>query len=78
MRFLTATAISKRSVTVLAIFLLLISGVTAYNTLRVDLFPDIEFPLVTVTTSYPSANPEAVVRDVTDPVEAAISGMQGT
>ncbi len=77
MRFLTATAISKRSVTVLAIFLLLISGVTAYNTLRVDLFPDIEFPLVTVTTSYPSANPDAVVRDVTDPIEAAIDGAQG-
>ena len=77
MRFITATAISKRSVTVLAILLLLISGVTAYNTLRVDLFPDIEFPLVTVTTSYPSANPDAVVRDVTAPIEAAIEGMPG-
>ena len=62
MRFITGTAISKRSVTLLGIFILLIAGVTAYNSLRVDLFPDIEFPLVTVTTSYPSANPEAVVR----------------
>ncbi len=77
MRFITGTAISKRSVTLLGIFILLIAGVTAYNSLRVDLFPDIEFPLVTVTTSYPSANPEAVVRDVTAPIESAISGMQG-
>ena len=77
MRFITGAAISKRSVTLLAIFLLLISGVTAYNTLRVDLFPDIEFPLVTVTTAYPSANPEAVVRDVTAPIESIIDGTQG-
>ena len=77
MRFITGTAISKRSVTLLGIFILLIAGVTAYNSLRVDLFPDIEFPLVTVTTSYPSANPGAVVRDVTAPIESAISGMQG-
>ena len=77
MRFITGTAISKRSVTLLGIFILLIAGVTAYNSLRVDLFPDIEFPLVTVTTSYPSANPDAVVRDVTAPIESAISGMQG-
>ena len=77
MRFITATAISKRSVTLMAIVILLIAGVTAYNTLRVDLFPDIEFPLVTVTTSYPSANPEAVARDVTAPIEAVIDGAQG-
>ena len=77
MRFITGTAISKRSVTLLGIFILLIAGVTAYNSLRVDLFPDIEFPLVTVTTSYPSANPDAVVRDVTAPIESAISGMEG-
>ena len=77
MRFITGAAISRRSVTLLAIFLLLISGITTYNTLRVDLFPDIEFPLVVVTASYPSANPEAVVRDVTAPVESAVSGTQG-
>ncbi len=77
MRFITGTAISKRPVTILAIIILLIAGVTAYNSLRVELFPDIEFPLVTVTASYPAADPEAVVRDVTAPIERAVSGIEG-
>ena len=77
MRFITATAISKRSVTVLAIILLLFGGVFAYRSLRVELFPEIEFPLVTVVTAYPAAHPEAVVRDVTAPIERAVSGVQG-
>ncbi|MDE2718954.1 MAG: efflux RND transporter permease subunit, partial [Chloroflexota bacterium] len=55
----------------------LTAGITAYRSLQVELFPEIEFPLVTVSTSYPSANPDAVVRDVTDPIERAISGTAG-
>ena len=77
MRFITGIAVRNRTVTVLAIIIVLTAGVTAYNSLRVELFPEIEFPLVTVTTSYPSANPDAVVRDVTAPIERAISGTSG-
>ena len=68
-------AISRRSVTLLAIIILLISGVTAYNSLRVDLFPEIEFPLVAITAEYPAANPDAVAAEVTAPIESAISGI---
>ena len=77
MRFITEIAVRNRTVTVLAIIIVLTAGVTAYNSLRVELFPEIEFPLVTVSTAYPSANPDAVVRDVTDPIEQAISGTSG-
>ncbi len=77
MRFITAAAISRRTVTLLAVIILLAGGVFAYNTLQVELFPEIEFPLVVVTTSYPSADPQAVVQDVTDPIERVISGMEG-
>ncbi len=77
MRFLTAFAISKRTVTLLAIVMVLAGGVYAYNSLNVELFPEIEFPLVAISTSYPSVGPEAVVDDVTSPIEAAISGTDG-
>ena len=77
MRFITGIAVRNRTVTVLAIIIVLTAGVTAYNSLRVELFPEIEFPLVTVTTAYPSANPDAIVRDVTAPIERAISGTTG-
>ena len=76
-RFITAAAISKRTVTMLAVVILLAGGVYVYNSLKVELFPDIEFPLVAVNTSYPSVDPEGVVEDVTSPIEKAISGMDG-
>ena len=67
----------RRSVTILAIIMVLAGGVLTYGRLPVELFPEIEFPLVTVSTFYPSSNPDAVVRDVTAPIERAISGVDG-
>ena len=77
MRFITATAISKRTVTLLAVALLLAGGVFAYNSLQTELFPEIEFPLVAISTSYPSVDPTGVVQDVTAPIEQAIAGTDG-
>ena len=77
MTFLTTFALRRPTVTLLAIILVLASGVISYRSMQVELFPQIEFPLVTVFASYPSADPEAVVRDVTDPIERAISGADG-
>ncbi len=76
-RFITGLALRRRSVTLLAVILVLAAGIFTYRSLPVELFPEIEFPLVTVTTFYPSANPDAVVRDVTAPIENAISGVDG-
>ena len=77
MGFITAAAIKRRSVTLLAVVIVLVAGVFTYNSLRVELFPEIDFPLVVVATSYPSAGPEGVVQDVTAPIEAAILGAPG-
>ena len=77
MTFLTAFALRRPTVTLLAIIIVLASGVLSYRSMQVELFPQIEFPLVTIFASYPSADPEAVVRDVTDPIERAISGADG-
>ena len=77
MTFLTAVCLRRRSVTILSVILVLILGVFAYGKLQVELFPEIDFPLVTVITFYPSANPEAVARDVSIPIENSISGVEG-
>ena len=77
MRFVTELAIRRRVVTVLSIVLLLAFGVFTYRNMPVELFPDIEFPLITVTAIYPSAGPDAVVRDVTAPIETAMLGIDG-
>ena len=77
MTFLTAMALRRPTVALLAIVIVLASGIVAYRSMQVELFPQIEFPLVTVFASYPSADPGAVVREVTDPIERAISGADG-
>ena len=75
--FITNLALRRRSVTVLAVILVLASGIFTYSRLPVELFPEVDFPLVTVTTFYPSANPESVSENVTIPVENAIVGIDG-
>ena len=77
MEWITRTALNRRTVTVLAIVLVLAAGIFTYRTLPVELFPEVEFPLVTVTTFYPSANPESVAKDVTAPIESVMSGLDG-
>lgn len=77
MSFLTGLALSRRPVTVLIMILVLVGGILTYRSLPVELFPDIEFPLVTVATFYPSASSETVVQDVTIPIENAISSLDG-
>jgi HAE1 family hydrophobic/amphiphilic exporter-1 len=57
--------------------MILAGGIFTYRSLPVTLFPEIEFPLITVITFYPSANPDAVVRDVTVPIENVISSVDG-
>ena len=77
MSFLTALALRRRSVTILTVVMILAGGILTYRSLPVTLFPEIDFPLITVITFYPSANPDAVVRDVTVPIEHVISSVDG-
>lgn len=42
------------------VILLTILGMMAYRTMGVDLFPDISFPFVIVTTPYQGASPEEI------------------
>ena len=77
MSFLTSLALRRQSVTILVVLLVLAAGVFTYNRLERELLPDIEFPNIFILTIFPSANPETVEREVTDPIEEAIDGMQG-
>ena len=57
MTFLTSIALRRPTVALLAIIIVLTSGVLAYRSMQVELFPQIEFPLVVVFATYPSADP---------------------
>ncbi len=56
---------------------LAVVGIASYRQLKIDFFPKVEIPVVTVTTVYPGAGPETVEREVTKKVEEAINTVEG-
>ena len=52
-------------------------GLLAVFRLGVNLFPDIQFPIVTVTTAYPGASPSEVETQVTEHLEDALVSLAG-
>lgn len=76
MSFLSRISLANRSLVALATIAILIFGALAIPALKQELYPSLEFPAVTVITSYPGASPSIVEQNVTDPLEQSIQGMQ--
>ncbi len=56
---------------------LMFLGYMGARSLGVDLWPAVDFPLVTIVTVYPGAGPEEVEQLVSKPVEEALSSING-
>ena len=56
---------------------LLVVGLFAYFKLSVEQFPDVEFPIVVVSTAYPGATPESVESEVSRPIEDIVNTISG-
>ena len=56
---------------------LAVLGIVSYAQLKVDFFPKVEIPVVTVTTIYAGAGPETVEREVTKKIEEEINTVEG-
>src|SRR6187549_992443 len=54
-----------------------VMGVVSYGRLGVDLFPNVDFPVCTVTTVLPGASVEEMETSVTKPVEDIINTVSG-
>ena len=70
-------AVSRPILTLVFALLLIFFGVLALFRFPIALFPDIDFPIGIVMTTYPGANAETVETKVTDKVEDALSGIDG-
>lgn len=74
---IVSTAI-KRPIFITCIFLLILAvGLLSLLRLPVDLFPDVTFPVVTVTTPYPGAGPKEVETLVSKVIEDELSSISG-
>ena len=58
-------------------FVVLLAGLICIPTLPISQYPTISPPTVTVTSQYPGADAESVVRSVTSPLEININGADG-
>ncbi len=72
---LTELAIAKRSVTLLLAVGLFIAGISAWGSLKQELLPDINFPVITVIAPYPGVGASDVANQVTKPIEHSISSV---
>src|SRR5690606_29227150 len=55
----------------------MVMGTYSLLRLNVDLFPEVEFPVITASVVYPGAGPQEIETQVTDPLEEAVSGLPG-
>lgn len=72
MWYLTKLGLRSRLLTIL--IAVLVTGAAIWGTfqLKTELIPNIEFPFASVITVYPDALPEAVVSEVTAPIEDVV------
>ena len=56
---------------------IVVLGLFSYQRLKVDQFPNIDFPVVVVTAEYPGASPEIVESEVTKKIEEGVNSIAG-
>jgi HAE1 family hydrophobic/amphiphilic exporter-1 len=74
---LSDVAIRRPVFTAMMSLTLVVLGFLGYRRLGTDLYPDVTFPFVTLSTVYPGASPEDVEQSVTRHIEDAVSSIPG-
>ena len=74
---LSDLAIERPVLTWMMTLALIVFGVLGYNRLGVDQYPNMEFPVLTITATLPGASPESVEEDMVDVIEEQVSTLSG-
>ena len=56
---------------------LVVLGLFSFQRLKIDQFPNIDLPVVVVTTEYPGASPEIIESEVSKKIEEAVNSVAG-
>lgn len=70
-------AIRRPIATAMVFVALTVLGAMSYTRLQVDLFPELDFPSISVVTTYPGVSPEEIETLITRPIEAAVARVEG-
>src|SRR3954454_6667266 len=60
---------------VTGVLVIVVAGLASFRVLPVDLFPDLDYPLINIITHYPAGTAEDIEQLVTRPVENAMLGL---
>lgn len=74
---LTRISLTHRAVVMLLTLLTIGFGIYTTTALKQELLPSLTIPRASVIAAYPGAGPEAVEREVTQPLEGAVSAVAG-
>ncbi len=74
---LSNTSIKRPIFATVMVLALVILGIFSYRRLSVEMFPNVEFPVVSVVTTFSGASPETVEREVSRRIEEAVNEIAG-
>jgi HAE1 family hydrophobic/amphiphilic exporter-1 len=75
--FLSNLSIRQPVFATMMVVTLVVVGVFSYIELKIDLFPNVDIPVISVTTTYPGVAPETVETEVTKRIEEAVNPIGG-
>ncbi|WP_312315803.1 efflux RND transporter permease subunit [Stenotrophomonas sp.] len=76
-RNLSSWSIRNPVAVTLLFVLLTLAGVVGFRAMKVQDFPDIDFPIITVSATLPGASPSQLENDVARRIEDALANLQG-
>ena len=74
---LTQIAVDNPVFATMMMVALLVMGLFSYRQLGIDQFPNVDFPIVVVTTDYPGASPETVESEISRKIEESVNAIAG-
>mgnify|MGYP001010084976 CR=1 FL=1 len=77
MQWLAAVCVRRPVFTWVLILALVVVGAASIRGIAVDRFPNVDFPVVIVSTVLPGASPEQVETEVTDKIEDSVNSISG-
>ena len=75
--WLADTSVKRPVFATMVIMALVVLGAVSYPEIGVDLFPKVDFPIVTISTHLNGASPEVIDVDVTDKIEGSVNTING-
>ncbi|MDR1342606.1 MAG: efflux RND transporter permease subunit [Prevotellaceae bacterium] len=74
---ISSTSINRPVLTTVSVIIITIFGLIGYTFLGVREYPSVDPPIISVNTSYIGANADIIEKQITEPLEQNINGIEG-